>query len=396
MALGPYTLELADLANSVVADLTTIADGKVLKPRHNRLGESSCIVPSPLLAAVGPGDKRLIWKKNGTCVANHLLWTVERVGGPQPGDGLVTLTAFDPSIRLRTRWCQDADASIVDGVVDVIADPDFGKPILDLPAGAVDDDAISVTGPALFQQLIENTLANNGPMGLSAGSFVDAGPDVGFALNNWPMRISEMAAMLISAGALDVTLAYTAAAGEPQAAIGGAFNAGAASGVTLEYGTGAKTASNYRVVSSMDEFANRIRYFLGPRVLPNRWRGSIDATTAGVTTDPTGSQAAYGDYIDYPIYDSRGTENVVRAIYLAIFNSELAYRMVPRTTVSITPQAGLAAEPFTGYNLGDTLDFDIVDGAFGLSGTVRCYGMDIAIDKQGVEDVGELLLMEDV
>jgi len=105
----------------------------------------------------------------------------------------------------------------------------------------------------------------------------------------------------------------------------------------------------------------------------------------------------YGDYVDFPIYDSRGTENTVRKIYMRLFDSELAYRMVPRTTIGITPQAGVAPEPFTDYNLGDLVNCNIGSnlGLELVDAAIRVFGIDITITDEGVERVGELLLMQD-
>lgn len=415
-----YTFEIADLTNTVLADVTGIAMEKRLAPRLNRAGQVTFKTPLYGTTPAGvnvstilepdagdgyptlcTGNRRLIVKKSGTAVMNTYIWTVERSGGPN--DAYADVVCFDPLIRWQTRWAQDADGSIVDGVVDDLSDPDFGKPILDLPVGAVDDDALAVSGGDLIKQMIDNTIANNGPLGLTTGGTFDTtippAADVSFALTDWPTKIGDLAALLFSAGVVDVVLAPVVAAGEPMATLSAVNQAGSdlTATVTFDWQAGAKNASNARHVESMDEFANVIRYFLGPRLRPNRWRGSIDSTTSGITTDPTASRALYGDYVDFPIFDSRGTENTVREIYKRLYNSELAYRMVPRTTIGITPQAGKAAEPFSDYNLGDLvncnigphLGLEIVDAA------VRVFGIDIQITDEGVERVGELLLMED-
>jgi len=419
-----YSFEIADLANTVLADITGIAMEKRLAPRLNRAGQATFKTPlygttpagvdvsSILLPDAGDGyptlctgNRRLIVKKNGVAVpnvGNTYIWTVERAGGPS--DAYADVVCFNPMIRWPTRWAQDADGSIVDGVVDDLSDPDFGKPILDLPAGAVNDDALPVSGGDLIQQMIENTIANNGPLGLttSGGTFdttIPPAADVSFALTDWPTKISDLATLLFAAGVVDVVLDSVTAAGEPMAVLSAVNQAGSdlTATVSFDWQAGLFNASHARHVESMDEFANVIRYFLGPRVRPNRWRGSIDATTSGITTDPTASRSVYGDYVDFPIYDSRGTENTVRKIYMRLFDSELAYRMVPRTTIGITPQAGVAPEPFTDYNLGDVVNCNIGSnlGLELVDAAIRVFGIDITITDEGVERVGELLLMQD-
>ncbi len=414
-----YTAEIAALDNTVLSDITSIAQDLLVEPMLNRADGSSFKVPlsgkvrsvsvaSLLEADAGDGyptlctgNRRLIIKKSGTCISNTTLWTCERQGGPN--DAYAEVTGWGPMIRWQTRWAQDADGSIVDGTVDDLSDPDFGKPVLDLPAGAVDDDALTVSGGDLLQQMIDNTIANDGPMGIStAGTFNTTVPpalDVSFALTDWPTRIADIAALLFAAGAVDAMLAPTAAAGEPQAVLSGLNAAGSdlSGSISFEWGTGLKNASHVRHVESMDDFANVIRFFLGPRVQPNRWKGSIDASTSGITTDPTTSQSVYGNYVDYPVFDSRGTENTVREIYKRIFNSELAYRMEPRQTLFLTPQAGLAPEPFDDYNLGDRVGA-AVGAALGLTitGAVqKIFGFRLAIGQDGVGRVGELITTAD-
>ena len=351
--------------------------------------------------ALWTGNRRVIAKKDGVTVANTYVRTVERTGSLN--DAWAEVSCWDPLIRWKTSWAQDADGSIVDGTNDVLGDPDFGKPVLDLPAGAVDDDALTVSGGDLIRQMVDNVIALDGPIGVTTagGTFdtdVPPAPDVSFALTDWPKTLADLAALLFSAGVVDVVLQPLDAIGEPMAVLSAVNQAGSdlTSSVSFEWGTGLGNASHARHITAMDEFANRIKYFLGPRLQPNRWRGSIDETTDGIDVDGVDSRAVYGTYRDYPVFDSRGTENTVREIYKRLFDSELAYRMRPRTTIGVTPQAGLAAEPFTDYNLGAIVGCKIGPNlGLELDAAIRIFGMNIAVDDQGVERVGELLLMQD-
>lgn len=416
-----WSFEIAGLDNTVLADITTIASEKLLAPRLGKLSEASFRVPligttptgpvSSILEpdagdgypTVYPGIRRLIAKLEGTCVYNGYLWTIERTGGP--GDSYGSVTCWCPMIRWPTRLVQDADGTIVDGTVDDLSDPDFGKPILDLPAGAVDDPGIAVAGGDLLQQVIENTIANDGDLGLTTtgGTFDTSVPpalDCGFALVGLPLRISELAAGLFAAGAVDVVFDYTAAIAEPMAVMSAVNQAGSdlTATVSFDWGTGAKNVATARHVQSMDTFANRIRYFLGTRNQPNRWTGgSLDATTSEVDIDNSDSRDLFGDYVDFVEHEARGIrrgmDDPVRGFYVNLLHQEFLARMTPRELLYITPQAGLAPAPYADYGLGDIVASN-VGAALGLTITdaaMRIFGMNVAIGDDGVARAGQLI-----
>ena len=74
--------------------------------------------------------------------------------------------------------------------------------------------------------------------------------------------------------------------------------------------------------------------------------------------------AKYGAYMDIKIYDT-GQENEVRDLFERVRLAELAHRKVPLELLSVTPQTGVAAEPFDdSVAVAVTLSANV-----GLSGT---------------------------
>lgn len=419
--MGTYTFEIAGLDNTVLADISGIASQKMLSPRLGKPSGGMFRVPLTGTSASGaisgiletdagdgyptiyPGIRRLIAKLDGTPVFNGYVWTIERVGGKN--DSWATVTCWCPMIRWQTRHVQDADGSIVDGTEDDLGSGDFGKPILDLPSGAVDDPGLEVSGGGLLQEVIDNTIANDGDLGLttSGGTFDTSVPpalDCGFALVGLPLRISELAAGLFAAGAVDVVFDYTAAIAEPMAVMSAVNQCGSdlTATVNFDWGTGDKNVQQVRHVMSMDTFANRIRYFLGTRNQPNRWTGgSLDATTTEVDIDNSASLALFGDYVDFAEHEARGIRrgmaDPVRGFFVNLLHEELTWRMAPRELLYVTPQAGLAPEPFADYGLGDIVAAN-VGAALGMTITdaaMRVFGMNVAIGADGVGRAAELI-----
>ena len=74
--------------------------------------------------------------------------------------------------------------------------------------------------------------------------------------------------------------------------------------------------------------------------------------------------------------------------------TELAHRKIPLELLYVTPQTGVAPEPFDDYDIGDlvTVNLGTVFGPAVVSGVQRVYGFDVDLDTDGVERVSELMV----
>ena len=81
------------------------------------------------------------------------------------------------------------------------------------------------------------------------------------------------------------------------------------------------------------------------------------------------------------------------AFLQALATEELGFRARAREIVSLRPQPGRAPEPFTEYDLGDTVRLFVGSRQRGgYQGDVRVYGFDLDVDNEGKEVVSSLVL----
>ncbi len=74
----------------------------------------------------------------------------------------------------------------------------------------------------------------------------------------------------------------------------------------------------------------------------------------------------------------------------ALVQEELGFRRRPRELVYITPQTGVAPEPFTHIHLGDSFFVYVGERLRGgFAGIQRCYGFDISLSDEGIESVDQ-------
>ena len=77
----------------------------------------------------------------------------------------------------------------------------------------------------------------------------------------------------------------------------------------------------------------------------------------------------------------------------ALATEELGFRARAREIVSLQPQPGRAPEPFTDYDVGDTVPLYVgTRQRGGYQGVVRIYGFDLEIDNEGKEIVSSVVL----
>jgi hypothetical protein len=127
-----------------------------------------------------------------------------------------------------------------------------------------------------------------------------------------------------------------------------------------------------------------VRRLLDGEGTANRILGLGQSSIAGPIEDPE-SRAAFGLLESVSSY----TDIVSPELLQALIASELQFRKRTRELVHIIPQPGLAPEPFTHVNLGDTFEVYIGERLRGgLAGLQRCYGFDISLsDDVAIETV---------
>lgn len=374
MATSPvYQVVVADLANSPILDISDRTYDLVVGPRMNSadISEGRTLTRG-LGDLIRNGDRRVHVYRNGQLVSNNVVWNTNGQGDRT--QAWVQWRAVGPLMRAQTRWVQDAGGQIFDGI-----SADGSDRGLDLPAGALLNPALAIGAGPLLKECFDNTIANDGPMSLTtSGGTFEGSLNVRFALRNiTPLRLGDLITKLVEMNAVDVTVAPTIA-GEIAGVVSAVTRAGGSSGAHFQYATGAFNCEAAGVVGSMDEFANKIWHELGQRE-GSHFKNNITRDAPGVTVDDSASRAQYGVYHDIRIVDDfSGVVKNTSPLYAGFvrnYNGELAQRMKPKKIIWVTPQAGAAPEPWTGYQLGSTALASIVDlGEAILGVTVRIHG----------------------
>jgi hypothetical protein len=211
-----------------------------------------------------------------------------------------------------------------------------------------------------------------------------------------PLLISELAALLRQAGACDIVLTPTDAAGGAQATVDAVNLAGTdLPGTTFAYGTGSKNVAWAYPETSMDDICTKLWYELGIRT-GSHFANNVTVDAPGVTVDPSTAQSEFGIWhriVEHPVWNGKiPNSSPFFKMYVRRFNAELGLRMWPRTVVRIVPQMGLAPEPWVDYNLGDTPRLDLGMLGIDVSGaSFRIIGWDAKPQDDGGTQV-ELLI----
>lgn len=402
---------LADRSNSVLADLSRYLIDPVVSPRLSvppmQTWTFPC-VPEALGAGFVTGQRRAIAIRDGQVVANDLLWRTKPAGGPT--SGYMTAEFFGPMIEWTGRYCSDEDGQVFDG-----PSADGTDRGLDLPAGIIANPELEVGAGEILRQALANTIANDGPLAVSLGGPFSSSPAPGesfaFSVRNMsPLRVSELATVFIEAGACDIVIT-PGSSGSTQGSVAAVNRAGTdLPGVSFDYGTGANNVAWAYPESDMDDICTKLWFELGLRE-GSHFKNNVTVDAPGVTVDPTAAQAALGVWHDiqmHPVWSGAiptrfpafageakpwtGALNPLYQMYVRRFNAELASRMAPRTVVRIQPQAGVAPEPWSDYNLGDTPRLNVAQLGIDLSGvSFRVIGWDVTVERNGAERAQPLI-----
>lgn len=348
---------------------------------------------------------------------------VERSGDQNANT--VAVTAYDPRIELgyeadsrAGRWVRDSIAEFVEptftssvGGQTGISGPDLIKQILTYCQGDPTTNPITGEGPLPIDVV-------SGAWDLTVPPALDMNP-VDSA--DWPVMVGDFINQLIATDAVDFDLLpvrpgtglnlssvaddYIMCEATAKSKLGTDRTAT----VHFDYLTGSKNAMGARLVDDFSLQSDRLWYFMGPRLDRQHWRGDITPNSASVSDILTSVDAAAAKYGGpntkkgynawIRIFDSLGTENSSRPLYLALYRAEIQLRIEPRRLLYITPAPDTAAlfEPPQDYDVFDLVqiktgaDFGVV-----LDEAQRVYGYTKTWSPEGVATVSELQTSADV
>ena len=320
------------------------------------------------------------------------LWQWRPVRDPGYDPGWTTKGEGDPG--------DFSDPSIIE---------DYGDPGVDVSAG----------GPRIVEAMMDGSEGTagagtgvapddaEGVLFLAKGTFADGTVDLTGAPVDWPMRMSDLASLLTGTGQVDIVI--TPIEEDLNGNIGqidvynGNYGLDLSTSVLFEYGQGLRNIRSFRWNEDMSNMANKIWYYLGPRLDQQHWRASIWNPTPDIPTawsdcgiDPTAvidnaddSQIIYGVRMEIQIHDSRGDEAAVgMCLYRYLWAAESWLRAFPKTMLHFTPTRDTLIGDF---DIGDVIGVVITSTIRGgISGVQRVYEYTISWDTDSVEAITDI------
>ena len=364
-------------------------------PDLNGLWSGEIRLASQYATGITEGGTELVITDNGGGVLfAGPCWYGEDSGDTQ--DQFSTITGFDHRVKWPFRQVQDADG-------------DYSDPtIFQDWENAVDVMANAIT----------NDIDNDGPYGITLGSIsASSFPLVGFKPTDWPWTMQQLWTFLVDTGTLDVML--IPGIGSSQVALyPGDAGTDLSGSVQFDYNTGSFNAIDAGYTFDMKNTISRIRYFLGPK--RPQYRGDIQHYSRDVQIDDpaldaydpvkqaqidaqSGSmEGTTGLLRDIQIFDSNPPlpdgvnppeftgESALKDLYLALWQSEMLVRTVPRRLLSITPDPGVTPS----FGVGDLITVNAsLRGTIG--GVQRVYRYTHGMDTEGNEIITDLVTSTD-
>lgn len=423
MGVSPtYRISLCDRQNNELADLTPLASNIQRQRWHGPTFQSWAF----RLPAIH-SDVYTVHSDGYRYVAK--LARAVKVYRTPGGGGSETIVAN--MLVIKAHWKGDKDGAWVDVTC---ADPMWWwkrRPTRD-DAGrfALPIFSSPITAPEMLKTAVDQSISADGTLGLNTtdGTFETSGPDFGdYKVDNWPRLLSEFAAELSATGVCDVRITPVDTSDgygtEDGLAIMGILNAYVDAGtdrsasVNFDYGTGDFSLDAFEYVDDGDTICNKLYYYLGPRVpgTDRRYQGNItppanaayfnhsgsggpDLRDSALETARGTSITDFGTFFDIDIYDDSGAENATRTLFEKLWMTELRLRVNGQTLVKATPSFACDFQAYEHWNPGDIVALNSAASAIGIdlsSAPVRLYGEQAAIDANGVEQPGELILSAD-
>lgn len=397
-----YSLELCDWqTNTLLADLTSAATFTI---KTRRSGQPLAVVAE---LAADNTDIRATWtdgfrklykglrslkvRRNGTLVGHVLVWRIDYTG--DENTPRVTVTGYDPLVILKGRPYRDSTGNLID--------PNIASPI---------------SGAAILKGGVNNSVTNSGPsgdqegslpLGTSAGTFNTTIPpavDLGIELSDWPIMLDEVVTLLADTGAVDIWVTPVETAGTiGQLNVANRRGSDISATVHFDYGTGNYSIGKVTRSDDMEQFQNKLYYYLGPKRTKTQWQGNITATEttpynlSAYQTLQNNSRTKYGfTFMRIRTFDDDAASSA-RPLYHELWKEEVSSTVEGREIVHITPSIDASYQPFADYNPGDTIGINIADicGPVLSGAKQRIDGFDVAVGADGVGVVSEFQTLQD-
>lgn len=382
-----------------LGDIASLCSDKKLTRRLNRPSKCEFSVPSYLVNTVQAdghptlevGYRQVSVVLDATGLFFHgIVWELEDEGDEDLCRTRVT--CFDPMVVWNHRAARDSSAS---GDAGDFSDPTFIKR--------------NNTGPAIMNEILnQSALVADVPddaegtlfIDLPASTFAGGGADLSGAPMNYPMTIGEVATLLTNTGELDIVIepiihtpGGSALANMAEVhCYNGNFGTDRTGSVNFDYATGDYNVRHFKRARSMENICTKLWYYLGPRLDIQHWRSSLTGTVLlpaqpALETLVMDARAELGVFMDLSFYDSLGGETSAKPLYETLWYLEMLLRTQPRTMLYVTPVRGEAVGTF---DIGDTITVNVGTAArVAQTGEQRIYSYEVAIDDDGVEELGQ-------
>ena len=266
----------------------------------------------------------------------------------------------------------------------------------------------NIYGPEIIRAMIDGSEGTDGDgsgvppvfaegkLFLLKGGFEAGGTDLRGAPTDFPMRMSELASLLVSTGELDIVITPIELDGNGNYGQIDVFNGDYGNiltpTVTFDYGMGDFNIRHLRWNCDMTNMTNKLEYLIGPRKNEGHWRASITGldplnqwwglcldkfgnpledirtnvlSLMGDSLTPGTSQYDYGVRMDLQEFDGRGDESMdAQCLFRMRWLMEAYLRLAPQQMLHLTPTRDTAIGSF---DIGDVVGVSVaaaVNGGF--------------------------------
>jgi hypothetical protein len=266
--------------------------------------------------------------------------------------------------------------------------------------------------PLIMAAAVNHSIANDGAMGTAVGSFFASSvPLVGFKPTDWPWSLQYLWEFLVSTGELDIMLNPATGGASTLDFYSGDAGTDLSGSVVFDYNTGSFNCTGAKYTFDLKNTISRIRYFLGPKRPQYRgdiqhWAGDVQIDDPDLDVPPFATKQTEIDsrsgsiesdialMRDTRVYDAvpkeAGGEIQLKPLYLALWQSEMMVRTVPRRYLVMTPEPGFVPA----FEVADIVTANaVIRGTVG--GAQRVYRFTVEQDTEGNEMLTELVTSGD-
>jgi hypothetical protein len=369
------------------SEVTVYCQRMAYTPDLNGLWSAEIRLASQYVGGITEGGTELVITTNGgsTLFAGPC-WYGEDDG--DANDQFTTLTGFDHRVKWPFRQVMDPDC-------------DYSDPDIFL----TNENAVDIMAAA-----IDNNVSCDGSYGITLGSVSSSSfPLIGFKPTDWPWTMQQLWDFLVNTGTLDVML-NPGVGGSTVDLYPGDAGSDLSGSVSFDYNTGSFNCIGAKYTFDLKNTISRIRYFLGPKRPQYRgdiqhWAGDVQiddpdldlydpVKQAQIDSQSGAIQGVTGLMREIQIYDAipkeAGGEITLKDLYLALWQSEMLVRTVPRRLLSMTPEPGISPS----FGVGDIITANaVLRGSVG--GAQRVYRFTVEQDTEGNEMITNLVTSAD-